>query len=544
MRLKKDTIEYLKQLDVRRAIETCFAGSQWIPVNSEITLSRDGVALFGELVRNDHVSHCLSCDGWDLMKVNIGPQCSISYDESGQEVVTYSRLGTPYGIEPIIVPRSFHGLLPDYQELIEEYRLFHQLFHDARNRTFVKLLESGNTETVARIEGREFQLKRRHLKEFLGIKGMSLIVQFDSIRYSPVKFSSIPASERFFRHHDEDFAYSLSICEDDMGRKNPGGSFSKLFGKCVIRGYAKEKCNFWPYENNAEVFPDFCIGVDDDGNEVFASCDPDFLDRKSPGARSYLTPVYFSRDVLQKYFADESKYSVEDGYLRCGSLWGLRMDNHNPDYIMVFLGDLSGDLPQDEREYWKAFNITPQGGMSRTAFMRNILGEFADPEKEDLRFKLEYERFNKLWLKTNGWPLFRPLHDDDLHVFKHLRIPINNVSSEFDQQILYLTKLLIDSLNEKQISRSVSSLPEDCKGITKLEILLGEIGYPHGDRFIQLLRCMQSVRSKGSAHRKGSSYEKSLKQLGVSKSDYIESFACILRAVIDCLADLARYIEG
>jgi len=444
--------KYLMQIDVRKAIETCFSGRQWIPVNTVTDLSRDEVALFGELVQNELVNDCLSRDGWDLHKSHIGPQCSFSYEE-GEDIVTYSRLGTPFGIEPIIIPRDFHGLLPSYQELVEEYRLFHQLYYDVKNNIFDKLLESGITDTVARVKGREFQLKRKYLKEFLGIKNMSLIIQFDSVRYSPQKFTDIPLENRFITSSSDEFLYSLSICEDDMALRYPKGSFSRLLGKCVIRGFAKEKCNFWPYENDSETYPEYVIDVDDEGNLISASCNPEFLDRKKPGAKSYLTPVYFKQDVLQKYFADESKYSVEDGYLKCGSLWGLRMDNDNPDYIMVFLGDLSGDLPQDEREYWKTFNIPPQGGMSRTSFMRNILGEFANPEREDLRFKLEYGRLKKLWKNAKGWPLYLPLSEGDKHILKHLRIPIKNVSSEFDQQILYITKILIDSLNEKQISQ-------------------------------------------------------------------------------------------
>jgi len=90
--------------------------------------------------------------------------------------------------------------------------------------------------------------------------------------------------------------------------------------------------------------------------------------------------------------------------------------------------------------------------------------------------------------------------------------------------------------------KSVSALPDDCKGISKLEILFNEMEYPNTSDFIEFLRCLQSVRSKGAAHRKGKSYEKSLEQLGVDKSDYIESFANILREAIDCITNLVRYI--
>jgi hypothetical protein len=53
--------------------------------------------------------------------------------------------------------------------------------------------------------------------------------------------------------------------------------------------------------------------------------------------------------VLTKYYAHPERYSVEDGFLRCQGLWGLKLDNNHHEYIIVFLGDLGRDLPSDEQ---------------------------------------------------------------------------------------------------------------------------------------------------------------------------------------------------
>jgi hypothetical protein len=61
------------------------------------------------------------------------------------------------------------------------------------------------------------------------------------------------------------------------------------------------------------------------GKPVRHTCDPDKLANyfgKNPEAPHYLTPVFFRAEVLEKYYADPGKYSVEDGSLRCGRLWG------------------------------------------------------------------------------------------------------------------------------------------------------------------------------------------------------------------------------
>ncbi len=71
-------------------------------------------------------------------------------------------------------------------------------------------------------------------------------------------------------------------------------------------------------------------------------------------------------------------------------MWGIRIDNNNPDYVCVFLGDLGRDLPEKDQIYWKSYNIPPEGEISETYFRRSFLGQFADPSSEDLIFKHKF----------------------------------------------------------------------------------------------------------------------------------------------------------
>ena len=72
----------------------------------------------------------------------------------------------------------------------------------------------------------------------------------------------------------------------------------------------------------------------------------------NPEAPHYLTPVFFKKEVLQRYLSHPDRYSVEDGYLRCQSLWGMAIDNHHKDYVSAYLGDLGRDLPEAEQNHW------------------------------------------------------------------------------------------------------------------------------------------------------------------------------------------------
>ena len=88
--------------------------------------------------------------------------------------------------------------------------------------------------------------------------------------------------------------------------------------------------------------------------------------------------------------------------------------------------------------------------MSKTALKRGFLTQFADPEKPDLVFKHEYDRFNRAFREAKGWDFFLPLHDDDEHFLTGLRLLSKDNQAEFDSQLIALTKVLVDSLNEKR----------------------------------------------------------------------------------------------
>ena len=50
--------------------------------------------------------------------------------------------------------------------------------------------------------------------------------------------------------------------------------------------------------------------------------------------------------------------------------------------------------------------------------------------------------------------ILKPLREGDLHHLSGLRVPANNEQREFDELTLSLTKILIDSINEKSLESS------------------------------------------------------------------------------------------
>ncbi len=279
------------------------------------------------------------------------------------------------------------------------------------------------------------------------------------------------------------------------------------------------------------------------GNSVRHTCDPNKLANyfgRNLGAPRDLTPVYFRAEVLAKYYAEPEKYSVEDGYLCCGGLWELPIDNDHSDYVAVYLSDLGEKLSETERNYWWSFNIAPDGrGLSQTAFKRDFLSQFTDPTKPDLVFKQEYDDFNLAFHESNGWNFFLPLHDDDKHYLIGLRLLAKDNQAEFDSQLTALTKVLVDSLNEEKIAKDLT-LTKDDKGITKLEKYFKEQKATNYEPHIKFLRALQNLRSKSAAHRKGNDYDKLIADLQMANERQQKVFAALLIAA----CNLIRYLRA
>ena len=89
-----------------------------------------------------------------------------------------------------------------------------------------------------------------------------------------------------------------------------------------------------------------------------------------------------------------------------------------------------------------------------------------------------------------------------------LHLPITGAQEEFDHLILALVKTIIDSLNEKEIVRQIENTSDLKGGISKLERWFSELNLPDYQSQIKFLRDLQELRSTGTGHRKGRSYEK------------------------------------
>ena len=144
-------------------------------------------------------------------------------------------------------------------------------------------------------------------------------------------------------------------------------------------------------------------------------------------------------------------------------------------------------------------------------------------------------------MKKFSWYLFTPLEKEDIHHVQTLHIPLNENQKAFDEQVLSLTKIIIDSLNEKKLKTEITvELKERAKGIDKFQAFLysNKLSFPD---MIQFLRDLQTLRSSGSAHRKGSKYIKAKEKFKISGDNYQTVFSEILEEAITMFNTLEKY---
>jgi hypothetical protein len=502
------------------------------------------IGIYCCLVPNDAIGRSLDDLSWDLSCGEGHPGAVIRH-EGGKEVVEYLRYGEYSGIEPLVIYREFNGMRENYLEISEEFRLFHRLFHDQKQDQYIKIDDSGNEHPVVIVKPERIEIRLQEIQQFLAIKEMHLAVMFDCRENSPRSLHDLGIQEgEGEKHRDELSSYTLGY--GDLNGLCDVGGFSRLLGKRLFRPFPKEKSGFWGFApREPKKSTDFIIGIDEHGDEITNSSNPDQLSNyfgANPGEPHYLTPVHFRKEVLDKYYQQPNKYSVEDGYLRCGSLWGMTMDNHHDDRVIAWLGDLGRDLPYEEQLHWRSFNIPPSGGVSKTFYKRQILAEFADSDQPEHVFKYQYRDFSETCKEVLGWPFLLPLAKEDAHFLEALHIPATDEQKDFDELILGLTKILVDSLNEKELNYFIpASETGEIKGsIARLEKVLSAKGVAGFQKHIKFIRDLQNLRSSGTAHRKGSNYRKIAEELEIDSQSLRMVFEGILIKGIDFL----KFLQG
>lgn len=308
----------------------------------------EGNCFYSGLLPPTRVGEVLKQASWNVIIGQGGPGFSQTH-KNGITVTTYDRFGMD-SIEPIIYVRNFNGIKPRQFDLSEEFRLFHNLYHDRHIDRYIYVDNRGDEVVAAEVTPVRARVLTRLLRRYMAARQLALTLFFDHRVRADVDAEEAKATFPSINVANSDRCYSFGV------GKNSYGALSRLVGKKIILPSPVTKSGVWPYTTTqGDRYEEFVIDTAEDGSPILHSCDPNALADyfgANEGAPPYLTPVWFARKVLAKYYDDPDKFSVEDGLLRCGSLWSIRVDNNLPDHVVVYLGDLGRDFFYEEQAYW------------------------------------------------------------------------------------------------------------------------------------------------------------------------------------------------
>ena len=466
---------------------------------------RDDYFIFSGLIPLEQVEQVLSDTKIDSMKIESSCGMPDAFDcetKDGKTRIMYLRYGNENGIEPLVICRSFGGIREDCYEISEEFRHFHDLYHDRKMDKYIKIDDAGNEETVAIVTHDEVQIRLKEIRQFLAVKEMYLSILFEFNEYSKHSLVELGLSEIKQREFKREGLIYWGY--DRLNTPNREfQSDSRLRGRKLIEPLPKFKSGFGVFAEDPK-YVEFIVDVDDNGDEVYHTCDPYKLSHfPEENAAGKLTLVHFNGQVLNKYFDEPSKYTVRDSMVRCASLWSMKIDNHAPDKVCVFLDELGISLPYAEQEHWRAYNIPPEGGMSETFYRRMVKGEWANSDQPDHLFKQSYEQLRKACDECLDWQLLKPLSSGDDYRLQRLRIFAVDEESHFKDSILDLANILIERLNEEclEVLLPVSKRKDIKRGINRLEYVLDFRKVEGAGKHIIFLRCLWDLRNtRGGSH--------------------------------------------
>ena len=485
--------------------------------------------IFSCLVNDNVAAKSMTYDTWDINHSEGGPLINEQLDGT---FISYSRYSNDE-VEPIVMYLENEGRWSKEAFLAEEFVMYFKLHKEAKGKkeyVYYQVDECGDDVEVARVAGMNLEVKLKYVKEYIAVKKLNLLVFTDEVINDTRSINELGGNKipwTIIKDSDLIFSYAL---QEGLGYK----TCAVFRGKCILKHNDKDIQHLWKLRDSG--YENFIVDADEDGNEIFMSCDenrmPNLFTRQGDEPYS-LSPVFFKRDVLSKYFQAVDKYSVQDGYLS-GPSWVIQIDNdRSDDYVVAALVDL-GRMPHREQLYWKSFNVLPprNGFYSITTFSRWF---DAIPTNcsvaPDLVFKKLYIQVNDKWRMKYGWSLFKELAADDQYHFETLHLMgQENDQKEFDGLIQSITKLIIDSLNEKQLVKAIDSTKPDVLrflsernikelkpsyiqgGITKFECFLISEGLLDSS-VVKLLRKVQDLRSSTVAHRKSTKLDTRTEEL-------------------------------
>ncbi|MEO8183564.1 MAG: hypothetical protein ABI895_32425 [Deltaproteobacteria bacterium] len=243
-----------------------------------------------------------------------------------------------------------------------------------------------------------------------------------------------------------------------------------------------------------------------------------------------LSPAFFKPDVILQFKTDLDRYTVYSDRIECHGGWSVRYHQNEAGEIHAYIVDLAR-LPYEAQLQWKVYNLKEPGQLSARAIGSDFRGDWTTEYDPLLSLKAIAAGFPATDTRGDSSALWAP--GDNLD---HLTYVLSDSKKEFSDQVLLLTKVIVEGLHNRTINALAKRL--GCRdiqlaSIKQLDRVLEKVGADPDDRrgIIDPLTKLQALRSAGGIAHKGTA------KIGDGKAEYRQ----LLEETDKALRLLARY---
>lgn len=204
--------------------------------------------MYCALVTQEEAKKALSNTGWDIMEGDERPGFMVVHDNGVKSTSYYTSENEQY--LRLVLKRHFYGKKEEYTEILEEFRLYHNIYFDQTSSKYLVFDDEGNEIEVIKITDKKVEIKIEYLQQFMAARQMHLLLYFVSTRFfkEKIKFSTKEISE--------DLSY---VIKSSNSYSSGYQSLCTIVGKKIIRCGPVENCGMWPFADTFK-FMDFVTG--------------------------------------------------------------------------------------------------------------------------------------------------------------------------------------------------------------------------------------------------------------------------------------------
>lgn len=406
-----------------------------------------------------------------------------------------------------------------------------------------------NEIKIRKSEGK-VSILREYLKDFLAAYNKVCVIGYDNRRYIN---TNDEIKKDYITKKDDLFNYSLVIDRDTFSDYK---YFSCILGKIIIKPYLEPLHEDYLYlKPKKEEFTEYIIATDQQsGKEITFTCDESKLANyfgANQGSPHFLTPVYFTRDVLDRYTSNPAQYTVEDDHIAFFNIWSLPYTRNNEDRVIVWLGDL-GRIPFKEQQYWRVFNVAPYGYINDKFLKRQLEAEWTESIGEEKKLFSLINKINKHTKDAFGEMLFKELSEGDSQLQSAFIVPSNNSITQYQAFLMQLNKLTVERVNSKCIETKVDKEklinPDNKKKYgsrIQLSMFLKELNISNENECDKTFKLVSDSRNKIAGHSASiSQYNKLWGRKEDTPINFINDSKELLSRVNKCLTILENELNN